>query len=185
MSAKRKIRPVRELTDRDVYDICEAWKQGNYSAKELAAKYGMEVSTIFNIVTNRTRRKAPRPGTDPNQRGAPSRRILSVEDVQWALRLYNDGLFSMQDFADALGVSRGAARAILEGRTYKSVARPDGFVYPREAYRSFRPMSNRIRKKPAEILELAKTKYPLTDADLINGKITWAIKEMWGLKSDA
>ena len=90
----------------------------------------------------------------------------------------------MQDVADALDISRGAARAILEGRTYRSVKRPEGFVYPRSAYRSFRPMSHRIRKKPAEILELAKVKYPLTDADLVNGKITWAIREMWGLKSD-
>ena len=172
---------TKPATAEEVRNVCALYMEG-ISFVRIHAKTGMPLRKIESIVYNRIGREHPRPEGMRLRHGprtSKPTRQLSEHDVELCLRLYHDDILTLRDIEAALECSRGAVRAFLEGRTFKEIPRPPGFRYPRENYYHFRPLSRRVRKKPKEILELARQKYPLEEVDLLSGRLTRAVRMMW------
>lgn len=111
-----------KLKEKDVFKIRELYKTGDYSANDLAKKFGVSHVAVRNIVLGRVWRhlhdgsRIIRNSTDYRRRSN-----LTVDDIREIRRLYALGGFSERMLAVKFSVSDSNIHCILSRKTWSDV----------------------------------------------------------------
>lgn len=110
------------LTEKQVVEIREKSATGNFSRQEMAKEYGVDTSTITDIVNGRAWKHLAGPVNPIAQE--PIRVHLTKDRVIEIIEKYATGGYTKEDLAKEYSTVQCNIRNILSGRTWKQVNRP-------------------------------------------------------------
>lgn len=115
---------LSHLTDEQVAEALRLAAKNNWGAPALAEHLGVSLGTGTQILTGKTWLHVPRPAPLADQVEARKSR-LDAAQVEEALRLAAEGRWTGAQIAEHLGVSQSVGSAILGGKAWAHVPRPD------------------------------------------------------------
>jgi hypothetical protein len=142
---RERIRTMQKATDKEWYpgltadtelvEVCiDLYNQKKIEAAEIATLLRCSVDIVRGILSGRSLSHVHRPEgfNEVNRRKGENHRSTKFTDAQIreALSLYVQNHWSCRQFAEHLGMKPITADAVLVGRNWAHIPRPEGFKYP-------------------------------------------------------
>lgn len=109
---------ARKLTKEQVIHYRELYRQGEASAAEISEKAGMAHSAAWMMLTGRAYTDIPGAVQDGVRRG---RRKLTDEQVSHYREQYRNGLMTVKEISEEVGMGYSPAWMMVKGKTYADV----------------------------------------------------------------
>ena len=109
-----------KLTDADVLELRHLYSTGNYTQKELGARFGITQTTVSSIIHGKTWGHLPcdrLPRQVKTQHGSK----LTVMQVKTIRQLYDTGNYTHRSLAKQFGVSRTTIASIIKRETWRHI----------------------------------------------------------------